>query len=51
MAELQVERRGQTVWLTLDRPEVRNALDDGLILALRDHARTLAADYNRAATA
>jgi len=44
MAGLQVERRGQTVWLTLDRPEVRNALDDRLIATIRDTARALAGD-------
>lgn len=44
MHGLQVERRGQDVWLTLDRPEVRNALDDRLIATLRDEARALASD-------
>ncbi|BCS33995.1 enoyl-CoA hydratase [Luteitalea sp. TBR-22] len=44
MDGLQVERRGDEVWLTLDRPEVRNALDDRLIAALRDAARALSSE-------
>jgi methylglutaconyl-CoA hydratase len=40
----RTERRGDEVWWTLDRPEVRNALDDALIAALRDAAAALAAD-------
>ena len=44
MDGLQVERRGSEVWWTLDRPDVRNALDDGLIATLREHARALAGD-------
>jgi methylglutaconyl-CoA hydratase len=31
---LEIERRGQAAWLWLDRPEVRNALDAGLVAAL-----------------
>jgi methylglutaconyl-CoA hydratase len=41
---LRVERRGDEAWLTLNRPDVRNALDDVLIAALQDEARALAAD-------
>ena len=44
MNGLDVERRGDVIWWTLDRPEVRNALDDALIAALRDEARAVAAD-------
>ena len=44
MSGLQVERRGGEVWWTLDRPDVRNALDDALIATLRGEARALAAD-------
>jgi methylglutaconyl-CoA hydratase len=44
MSGLRIERRGDEVWWTLDRPEVRNALDDALIAALRDAATALASD-------
>ena len=44
MSGLQVERRGDEVWWTLDRPDVRNALDDALIATLRDEARSVAQD-------
>ena len=44
MQGLLIERRGDEVWWTLDRPEVRNALDDTLIAVLRDQARALADD-------
>lgn len=44
MKGLRSERRGNEAWLTLARPEVRNALDDALIAALRDEALRLAAD-------
>jgi methylglutaconyl-CoA hydratase len=44
MTGLQIERRGDEVWWTLHRPEVRNALDDTLIATLRDQAREVAAD-------
>ncbi len=44
MGGLRVERREREVWLTLDRPEVRNALDDRLIATLHDQARALAAE-------
>lgn len=41
---LHTERRGDEIWWTLDRPEVRNALDDALIAALREEAREAARD-------
>ena len=41
---LRVERRGREAWLTLHRPELRNALDDVLIAALLAEVRTLAVD-------
>jgi methylglutaconyl-CoA hydratase len=41
---LHIERRGGEVWWTLDRPEVRNALDDALIAAMRDAAVALGRD-------
>jgi methylglutaconyl-CoA hydratase len=44
MNGLQTERRGDQVWWTLDRPDVRNALDDALIATLRDEALALAGD-------
>ena len=44
MSGLQVERRGHEVWLTLDRPHVRNAFDDELIATIRDEAHRLARD-------
>ena len=44
MTGVRVERRGHEAWVTLDRPEVRNALDDRLIAALRDQAHALAVD-------
>lgn len=44
MHGLQIERRGDEVWWTLDRPEVRNALDDTLIATLRHQAQILASD-------
>lgn len=44
MNGLDVERRGDEIWWTLNRPEVRNALDDTLIATLRDEARAVATD-------
>jgi methylglutaconyl-CoA hydratase len=44
MNGLDIERRGDVIWWTLNRPEVRNALDDALIATLRDEARVVAAD-------
>ena len=41
---MRVERRGREAWLTLSRPDVRNALDDRLIAALLSEARALAID-------
>lgn len=40
------ERRGDAVWLTMNRPEVRNALAAGLVQAMRDGLRRAAADEN-----
>lgn len=39
---VRVDRRGAEAWITLDRPELRNALDDGVIAALTRVARELA---------
>ena len=44
MSGLQIQRRDGEVWWTLDRPEVRNALDDALIATMRDSALALAGD-------
>jgi methylglutaconyl-CoA hydratase len=38
------ERRGATAWVTLNRPQVHNAFDDGLIAALTDAFEQAAAD-------
>src|SRR5260370_31464370 len=40
---LEVSEEG-VLWLTLNRPEVRNALDEELVLRLRDRVR--AADFD-----
>ncbi|MDT4811646.1 putative enoyl-CoA hydratase echA8 [compost metagenome] len=40
---LQVERRGEVAWLTLNRPERLNALDPVLVRALRDYFEGLSA--------
>src|SRR5262249_12056278 len=42
--ELLVERRGAVAWLTVNRPEVRNALSLALIRSLADTLRTLSQD-------
>ena len=44
MSGLQVERHSGEVWWTLNRPDVRNALDDALIATMRDEAHALAQD-------
>jgi methylglutaconyl-CoA hydratase len=44
MNGLEVERRGDEVWWTLHRPEVRNALDDALIATLHEQAQAVATD-------
>lgn len=44
MNGLRIERRGDEIWWTLDRPAVRNALDDVLIAALSEQAREVARD-------
>ena len=41
---LLYERRGDAVWLTMNRPEVRNALAAELVQALRDGLHEAAAD-------
>ncbi|WP_447747245.1 enoyl-CoA hydratase/isomerase family protein [Variovorax boronicumulans] len=40
---LQIERRGEVAWLTLNRPERLNALDPVLVRALRDYFEGLSA--------
>jgi len=35
-AELLVERRGEVLWLTINRPQRRNAVTDAVMLGLRD---------------
>lgn len=40
---LQVERRGEVAWLTLNRPDRLNALDPALVRALRDYFEGLSA--------
>jgi enoyl-CoA hydratase/carnithine racemase len=42
---LQVDRAGPVVTLTLDRPAVRNALDEELIAALQAQFSQLALDH------
>lgn len=42
--ELLVEHRDQVAWLTVNRPEVRNALSLGLIRAMAETLQTLAVD-------
>lgn len=41
---LKVETSGGVAWVTLDRPEIRNAFDDALIVALTSVLRELDAD-------
>ena len=41
MPELQVEKRGPVAIVTLDRSEVRNAVDDATARALAGEGRTL----------
>jgi methylglutaconyl-CoA hydratase len=41
---LLYERRGDAIWLTMNRPEVRNALAAELVQALRDGMRQAATD-------
>jgi len=36
MADVRVETRGQALWLTIDREDKRNALDDAVLHALRE---------------
>ena len=44
MSGLAVERRGEAVWLWLDRPERRNAFDAALIAALHEAVEAAGAD-------
>jgi len=44
MAVLEIERRGAAAWLWLNRPEVRNALNEELSVALADAFETLESD-------
>jgi methylglutaconyl-CoA hydratase len=44
MSGLRIERRGDEAWLTLDRPEIRNAFGEALVATLRQEAHALAAD-------
>jgi methylglutaconyl-CoA hydratase len=41
---LLYERRGDAIWLTMNRPEIRNALASGLVQALRDGLQRAAGD-------
>ncbi len=47
MSGLRVERRGRVLWITIDRPARRNALDRGTIGELRDAVVASAADDSR----
>lgn len=40
MADVRVETRGQALWLTIDREDKRNALDDAVLHALREGVET-----------
>jgi methylglutaconyl-CoA hydratase len=44
MGVLEIERRGPAAWLWLNRPEVRNALNEDLSVALSDAFASLARD-------
>jgi enoyl-CoA hydratase/carnithine racemase len=44
MAVLEERAEGPVLWLTLNRPEVRNALNEELVVALRDRLRTADVD-------
>ena len=35
-SDVRVDQRGQALWLTIDREEKRNAMDDGVLHALRE---------------
>ncbi|MDE2155981.1 MAG: enoyl-CoA hydratase/isomerase family protein [Xanthomonadaceae bacterium] len=41
---IQCEHRGGTVWLTLNRPQIHNAFDDGLIAALTEAVNAAGSD-------
>jgi enoyl-CoA hydratase/carnithine racemase len=49
MAVLKEQAEGSVLWLTLNRPEVRNALNEELVVSLRDRLR--AADVDRSVRA
>ncbi|MFT3952995.1 MAG: enoyl-CoA hydratase-related protein [Piscinibacter sp.] len=36
MSDVRVEKRGAALWLTIDREDKRNAMDDGVLTALTD---------------
>lgn len=44
MSEVLIEKRGATAWITLNRPDVRNALSRAVNLRLADLAHELEAD-------
>jgi enoyl-CoA hydratase/carnithine racemase len=44
MAVLEERSEGAVLWLTLNRPEVRNALNEELVVALRDRLRAADVD-------
>lgn len=47
MSVLEVEHKGAVDWVTLNRPEALNALNDELIEALRDYFTALASEPDR----
>jgi len=44
--ELLIERRGQVAWLTINRPEVRNALGLAITKQIAETLRELSKDKN-----
>ena len=44
VTDILTERRGAALWLTLNRPERRNALNDSIILTLEQAIREVSAD-------
>ena len=44
--ELLIERRGQVAWLTINRPEVRNALGLAITKQIVETLRELSKDKN-----
>lgn len=51
MKGLRVETKGKSIWLLLSRPRVRNALDAGLISAIRDAVNEISSSPSRTARA